>query len=118
MMMMIPATTLKIVRREARNAPTSVADAPRAINTTEKPITKATAFRMTRAISAPSALPSAGSITLFFLDAFPEDAFHNHHAAKTVFLVHAKGNRTAPMICYDGQGSAVSGRGQEVNDLA
>jgi hypothetical protein len=65
-----------------------------------------------------SALPSAGSITLFFLDAFPEDAFHNHHAAKTVFLVHAKGNRTAPMICYDGQGSAVSGRGQEVNDLA
>jgi hypothetical protein len=61
-MMMIPATTLKIVRREARNAPTSVADAPRAINTTEKPITKATAFRMTRAISAPSPLARNSSI--------------------------------------------------------
>ena len=51
MMMIAPATTLNTVRCESRKLPTHVAEAPRAMNTIEKPATNAIEFRKMRATS-------------------------------------------------------------------
>ena len=62
MMMIIPATTLNVVRRASRNLPTHAAEAPSVTNTKVSPTMKATELRMILPMSAALAPPLNSSI--------------------------------------------------------